>query len=102
MGIRLIHVHDDGKECFRIASACRNKLSKAGLVRINGKVFAVAYMVYTGGWYAYDIRTGREIAHFHRDFYDQFVAPSRFADFAQDDECDVVAKHTPQLLPTQA
>lgn len=102
MGIRLIHVHDDGKECFRIASSSRRKLSKAGLVRINGRIFAVAYMGYTGGWYAYDIRTGREIANFHRDFYDQFVAPSRFADFTQDDDCGVFTQSTPQLLPTQA
>lgn len=85
MGIKIDHEHEGGKVCYVTSS--RRPLTKKGFVLLNGEMCAVAYMVYTGSWYAYDTVTGREIASFDRAFYDRFLAPYRIGDLVDDPDC---------------
>lgn len=53
------------------------RLSDIGVHFHEGKRFICAYMGYTGHWYAYNPETGKEIATFTREFYENFIASSR-------------------------
>ena len=85
--IRKSHVHEaEGKVCYEARS--RHPYTKAGVFhRLSGGTFLVAYMGYTGHWYAFDPETGRELATFTRDFYEAQIAPLRIDDLTPDPSC---------------
>lgn len=72
--IKLSHRHDNGKECFVVIRGTGHKssiITEAGIIYGLGGRYGIAYKPYTGSWYGYDLETGREIAQFSREFYEQ-------------------------------
>ncbi len=92
MSVRISHRHDD-KVCYVVWS--RQRLEDAGLcmsidpVTFKTTWFTVAYMPYSGHWYAWDRDTGRELATFTRDFYEAHIKKLRYADLIIDPDCKV-------------
>jgi hypothetical protein len=50
-------------------------LSQPMLLQARHKICVAAYMAWSGHWYAYDLTTGREIASFTKEFFEQFMRP---------------------------
>lgn len=100
MGIRLDHTHDDGKECYVITSPRRAQMINCGLYMINGTIVAIGYNTYSWNWYAYN-PAGEQVATFNRKFYEDCIKMSKIADIVEDDDCSVVAKYRPKLVPAQ-
>lgn len=85
--IKLDHTHDDGKVCYTMSG--QHRFEKAGLYALgrHDKPIIVAYVPYTGHWYAYDPKTGAEIATFTRDFYEECVEKKRIGNLVPDPDC---------------
>lgn len=89
MGIRQLHDHPDGKVCYQMSSP--RQLSKGTIFQIGTEQFAAAFMGYTGSWYAYDLKTGQEIATFSRSFFERCIAPFLIGDLIADPDCQPAA-----------
>ncbi len=90
--IKKLGISEDGQhECYKIDG----RLTKVGIYSMLGKSVAVGYLGYTGHWYAYDETTGKEIATFTRQFYENFIQPLKVCDLNIDSEC--VCKHLKQV-----
>lgn len=80
------------KTCFVVSDS---RLINAGLYRINGgffgtdigKEFIVAYLPYTSHYYAYDPETGREVATFTKEFYEENIKKFRKESLVPDKNC---------------
>lgn len=81
--IELAHTHKDGKECFLTDSKYSNWVH----ISLRGKTFWAAYMQYTGSYYAFDISTGKETAHFTREFFETFLKPLIISELVIDPNC---------------
>jgi len=110
--ITIKHSHSHGsKRCFEIRGGTleerkpadmppfspwyrdgHNAVVDVGLVIIGGNECVVGYRVYTGHWYAWDPKTGEEMASFTRRFYDAHIAPLRPIRMLPDPDCVVATK----------
>lgn len=86
MGIKLDHVHENGKSCYRVTS--RHNVKDSGFFRYDdSNIFGAYYMPYTGHWYAFNLDTGEQIASFTKDYFEKFVSRFRVADVVKDPDC---------------
>lgn len=90
MMIKLSHTHDDGKTCYSVSP----RITKAGIAHFiswtggyHTEKYGIGYMPYTGSYYAYDLKTGKEVARFSREFYDSVVKQNVGVDLAEDPDC---------------
>jgi hypothetical protein len=87
VGIREAHTHPGGKVCYRVSDRHEQRLTEAGIFIVNGQELLAAFQGYTGSWYAFDPKTGKQIATFRRDFFTKFIAPFRIGDLVKDPDC---------------
>ena len=86
--IKLTHTHPDGKRCYAMRSS--RSLTDMGAFHISQKECIVAYMPYTGHWYAFNPETGEEIASFTDEFYKEHICQYRVTDLLRDPDCTVM------------
>jgi hypothetical protein len=92
MGIKISHTHNDGRVCFETHP--RHALSDKSLISLiddknHVHEYAVAYMIYTGSYYSFDINTGREVAKFSREFYETIIKPMISTTLVPDPDCKI-------------
>jgi hypothetical protein len=72
VGIKKTHEHPEKhKACYQMSSI--HPLKEPVAFGLNDKVYAVAYMTYTGRYYIYDTETGKEVGEMKKEFYDDFM-----------------------------
>ena len=83
--IKITHTHPDGKVCYAIRA--QRRFEDVGIVRLSSKEFVIAYMPYSGHWYAFNPQSGQEIGSFTREFYEEHLCPFRICDLLPDPTC---------------
>lgn len=85
--IKLTHIHPDGTHCY--AMRTQRSMTDMAVFRVAQKEFIAAYMPYSGQWYAFNPKTGEEIASFTREFYEEHICSYKIVDLLHDPNCKV-------------
>lgn len=86
--IKLAHTHENGKVCYKVIGGYKN----IGMYQLApfAPLALIAYKPYTGHWYCFDEKTGRELATFTAEFYDQFLKPNLIDKLVKDKDCEPI------------
>lgn len=88
MTIREVHTHDD-KICYEVRrpSVLKGEYARTGLFAFGTRLLTGGFVGYTGHWYFYDPKSGKQVASIHDRLNSDMVETMRIANLEEDPDC---------------